>query len=97
MHQYIDTSGHFVFGEFFLAQTFFPQKIKKFNISAIYKSTVTIFSENLPLVFICKFIVFCSEIQLQQPEKPQEHRVGEVYKEVRNQNLILLLSVVSCT
>ena len=42
--------------------TRFSYIVKKLNISAIYKSIILIFSENLPLVFIIKF--YMKEIQI---------------------------------
>ena len=34
----------------------FPPKVEKLNISAIYEAIIVIFSVNLPMVFICKFL-----------------------------------------
>ena len=69
------------FMKFFVAQNSITRflcllfrKVKKLNISIIYKSIIITFLVNLPLVLYTIFFLN----QLQPPVEPWEHRLGEV-------------------
>ena len=53
-----------------LLSIFFP-KLKKLNISAIYKASILIFSVNLPMVWYVSTMIH-------PPGEPREHHLGEV-------------------
>ena len=86
--EYIDPSGHFVLYDFFVTKTSFSfvyPKVKKLNISAIYKELI--------LFFYSESIVLSTIFLIEKLKSNQQENLENIIKvkfeeECRNRNLI---------